>query len=64
MEVLKAPKEIQVHLEMVVTKVQQVQKAHKVLQALLVQLAHQVLVVHKVQQEVLVVEELQALQVL
>jgi hypothetical protein len=63
-EVLKALREIQEHLEMEETKVQLVQKAHKELQALLVQLAHQVLVVHKVQQEVLVVEELQVLQVL
>jgi hypothetical protein len=50
-EVLKAPKEIQVHLEMVEHKAQPEQKAHKELQALLGQLVHQVLVVHKVQQE-------------
>jgi hypothetical protein len=47
---LKAPKEIQAHLEMVVHKVQQGQKAHKVQMVQQVLQVHQELVVHKAQQ--------------
>jgi hypothetical protein len=62
--VVKDLQVLQVPLEKVVHKVQQDQKAHKVKMGLWVQLAHQVLGVHKVQQVLKAQLEAQAHQVL